>query len=373
MKILISENQLKTVAVPFFNKKIENEEMITELRNRWNDLDRENKILVLELYRTFHPEKVELLKEDEDGFWTKFADKSQSLLDVAGIFDPTGIADAVNATWYFARGEVLFGMLSLISVVPYIGDALGKPIMLLAKAGGKEVKLITKALSAKNATKLAEATKSIKNTAFGKKMMELLTKFADGSVGREIMKYVKKGTKVKIVGKFFKAIEGWVELFKSAGKQIKVPTKLKNIELKTPQGIWKGAVKGSERVDWGSVFKQAMKPTSPRFFRGLSKVDDFKVFRELSKKGKKSGWALKTFWDNIWRVPETRKLMNKSKLFLRFLDWVGLGNFVGPEEELYAKLDSIPNVSEEFADYANSPEGQRLFDDEVGSAMYAGN
>ena len=43
-----------------------------------------------------------------------------TLLDVVGIVDPTGAADAINAVSYFRQGDMLYGMLSLISVIPYV-------------------------------------------------------------------------------------------------------------------------------------------------------------------------------------------------------------------------------------------------------------
>ena len=52
---------------------------------------------------------------------------------MVGIFDPTGIADITNAVLYFGRGEILFGMLSLVSVIPYLGDAIAKPIITTTK------------------------------------------------------------------------------------------------------------------------------------------------------------------------------------------------------------------------------------------------
>jgi len=361
MKILITENQLKSVVIPYFNsnKDIINDELIT-LKENWSKLKKEEKILVLELYRTIFPEKAKKINEGA-------MDWIQGGLDLVGIIDPTGIADLTNAVLYFGRGEIIFGMLSLISVVPYVGDLIGKPTMLLAKAGGKEVKLISNAIKTKDAVKIADATASVKNTSFGSKMSNILTKFADSDLGKKIMDMLKKASSVPIVGKFFKAIEGWVDVFKSAGKQLKVPTKSIKGELKTSAGTWKGTLKGSERVDWGSVFKQIKKPTSRRKFRDISKVEDFKVFRELSKVGKKPDWALKSIFNNIIRVPETRKLMNRSKLFLRFLDTLNLGNFIGPDEDLYAKIEDIPNVDQKFADFANTPEGQKMFDEEMGS------
>ncbi|SED96141.1 hypothetical protein SAMN04487765_0932 [Tenacibaculum sp. MAR_2010_89] len=47
-------------------------------------------------------------------------------LDIAGIFDPTFIADGLNASWYAGEGNYSQASLSGISMIPFIGDALGK-------------------------------------------------------------------------------------------------------------------------------------------------------------------------------------------------------------------------------------------------------
>ncbi|APZ91186.1 DNA/RNA non-specific endonuclease [Fuerstiella marisgermanici] len=54
-------------------------------------------------------------------------DLAQIALDIAGIADPTPICDGANAIISVARGDWLGAGLSLVSIVPYVGD--------LAKAG----------------------------------------------------------------------------------------------------------------------------------------------------------------------------------------------------------------------------------------------
>jgi hypothetical protein len=55
-------------------------------------------------------------------------DLGQMALDIVGIFDPTPAADLVNAGWSAWRGDGWGAFLSVVSAVPYIGDAakLGK-------------------------------------------------------------------------------------------------------------------------------------------------------------------------------------------------------------------------------------------------------
>lgn len=50
----------------------------------------------------------------------------QTAVDIAGIADPTPISDVIGAGMSLWTGDFIGAGLSLISVVPYVGDALGK-------------------------------------------------------------------------------------------------------------------------------------------------------------------------------------------------------------------------------------------------------
>lgn len=49
-------------------------------------------------------------------------DNIQTALDVAGVADPTGLADAVNAVIHLARGNYGEAAISAIAIIPYVGD-----------------------------------------------------------------------------------------------------------------------------------------------------------------------------------------------------------------------------------------------------------
>lgn len=58
----------------------------------------------------------------DNGDWLSV---SQLVLDIMGIFDPTGAADGLNALIYFGRGKTLLGWISMISaLIPGGGDSL---------------------------------------------------------------------------------------------------------------------------------------------------------------------------------------------------------------------------------------------------------
>ena len=62
-----------------------------------------------------------------DSFWSKFADGVQAGLDIAGLVPGAGeIADGVNALISLGRGDVAGATLSATSMLPIVGDAIGK-------------------------------------------------------------------------------------------------------------------------------------------------------------------------------------------------------------------------------------------------------
>ncbi|MCL6503841.1 MAG: choice-of-anchor D domain-containing protein, partial [Pirellulales bacterium] len=73
--------------------------------------------------------------EEESSPKNKLLDAIQTVLDVIGIFDPTGISDLVNAGISFARGNYEDGVMNLVSAVPLVGDVIGKGAKLVSKAG----------------------------------------------------------------------------------------------------------------------------------------------------------------------------------------------------------------------------------------------
>ena len=51
---------------------------------------------------------------------------SKSVVDIAGVLDPTPISDVVGAAMSLSDGDLIGTGLSLISIIPYAGDALAK-------------------------------------------------------------------------------------------------------------------------------------------------------------------------------------------------------------------------------------------------------
>jgi hypothetical protein len=66
-------------------------------------------------------------------------DRFQAVLDVLGVVDPTPISDGLNALIYASRGQWGNAGVSVLGIVPYVGDAAktAKYGVRAAKTGGR--------------------------------------------------------------------------------------------------------------------------------------------------------------------------------------------------------------------------------------------
>jgi hypothetical protein len=261
--------------------------------------------------------------------------------DILGIADPTGIVDVVNGISYFSQGDQLFGLLSIISAIPYAGDVVAKPVMGALKIGGAATKELKVAL------KLAEAGKTVEASA---KLAQL-----------------SKGTGV--VGKFLQSAKSWA------------PKVAQKIEL-LPGGVLKGFKKtiidylkllenaGAKSVKFqkatGNLAKymgNAAKPAEN--IKALqSLLKDEKIFSGLAKKGPLAniflGGAPRLFGNRRMRI-----LMRQTKWWLGFLDYIGVANFVGPDE-LGTKM-SESEIAQKMNQYNQTPEAKKNAEEDFGS------
>ena len=139
-----------------------------------------------------------------------------TLLDFVGIVDPTGAADLINSISYFRQGEVFFGFLSLVSIIPYAGDVVAKPVVALLKTGKGAYKGMNAAIKAGSATKVAaEATK------LGPEAVTFTKWMGSSSVGKFLSGLGKKISSFGIFGfkpfsKVGKDIGTYSKVFKGA-------------------------------------------------------------------------------------------------------------------------------------------------------------
>lgn len=53
---------------------------------------------------------------------------AKTAADAAGIVDPTPVSDIIGGAMSFAEGDIVGGLLSGVSLIPYLGDAVAKPL-----------------------------------------------------------------------------------------------------------------------------------------------------------------------------------------------------------------------------------------------------
>ena len=298
----------------------------------WSNFTIEQKQMVLEICKIIHPKKSNLIKEAE---WYNVVG------DILGIADPTGVVDVVNGISYFSQGDHLFGLLSIISAIPYAGDVVAKPVMGSLKIGGEA----TKGLS--SAMKLAKAGKTTEAAANLAKLAE--------SPG--------------IVGKFLQSAKSWAP---------KVASKIDNL----PGGILKGFkntildyLKLLENAGAKSIkFQKSAGSLAKNMTRGATNpVENIKALQSILKNEKIAtnltkrssltnvflGGAPRLFGDRSMRV-----LMRRTKWWLGFLDYINVGNFVGPEELANKMTNEM--ITQKMNEYNKTPEAKKYAEEDFG-------
>ena len=191
MKLIITESQFSRVQ----KQIIEHKERKNLFEEKYNQLSEENKKHFQDIFTSIYPESKNLVTES--GWWNTVG-------DVVGIFDPTGIVDIVNGVDYIRQGDTFFGMLSLIAAVPYVGDLVAKPIIMGGKGSSlvKGVNAAIKTAEAGNSAKaLADLNKIANSSSISRKLF--------GSVRRwspKVKEMIDKIPGGKISAPFFKAI-----------------------------------------------------------------------------------------------------------------------------------------------------------------------
>jgi hypothetical protein len=319
MQQLMTENQLND-----FLDKIYREEQIKFISERLNEFSDNEREFVLEYIKNTN-KKVQI---SEARWWNIVG-------DLVGIIDPTGIVDVVNALDYFRQGDNLFGILSLISAVPYVGDIVGKPIVLAMKAGGDFAKAMRTAKTAEDFAKIG-----IKYPMFGKLFMKL------GDITSGLFKIAQK---TPIANKLTKRINQWVGaegLFTKAAKEYKYTSK-------TGTKIAGDIMKDADKISLVNSISDALK----------LKPGELRAFRDFGKEG---WWGLKkllgSYW---WKNYKLSSLLLKTKFWLRFLDKIGVANFVGPAE--LAKQIGDSEMANKFNEYMETPEAQQEWNSEMGN------
>ena len=324
-RLSLTESELKEKMVQIYK-----EEQIKILDEKWNKLSGVDRQFVLEFLKVLHPEKAMLVTESR---WYN------TLGDIVGIFDPTGVVDIVNGISYWRQGDKLFAVLSWVSASPFLGDAIAKPVVGVMKVGGGAAKAFKSAAIAGDAVKIAETAKVAggpiakmveKAPTWGGKLMNMLRSL----IG-----------KVPLLGRgLVKVIDEYVTIFTKAGK-----------EMKTSGQVASKMFGKSEKALSTAEKEQLM--------TAMKKEGQFRGFRDY--KGESQSFMSKYVsggMGRLWGNRATRSLMRRTKWYLGLLDFIGIANFIGPDEleqkygDLQAKVDA----------YSQTPQAQQYASEEFG-------
>ena len=263
--------------------------------------------------------------------------------DVVGIFDPTGVVDFVNGLDYIRQGEYFFGFLSMIAVVPWFGDVIAKPIMGVSK-GSKAMKGVNQAMKiVKDGGNVADASKILSDAG---KASPLLAKLLNTSIswGGKLRQIIDRIPGGKLTSGLRKTLIDWIDLF------IGVARRRKNVTKVTANFAKK--IKAADPATATALVKQ-LKTQLGKSSRTLR---DYKMTDP--------SFMAKYVWPGVsLRNRELTGLMRKTKFYAGLLDYLGIGNFVGPEE--LSKEMGEENIKQKMIEYSKTQEGQKNWGEDM--------
>jgi len=342
--IVLTQEQLDMI-----NSDLKREKVIQEIHEKWQTISKTQKLFVLEYLKVLHPHKEKQLNEAIKKLKSNQLNEEwyNTVLDIVGWLDPTGIADSLNGVIYLTQGEYLFGFLSFVGAIPYAGDVVAKPVMYALKAGKPSAKALNGVMKLSKAGKTAEATAELTKLAGAGGLIGWFTKQV-GKLAPKLEQLIMAMPGGVLKG-FKNTLLEWIRLFKNAGRT--------------------GTI-GKQMV--GNLAKRFPRMTQADQIKNLKMMKDtlakakgpFSSYRTAS--GGVFSW--KTFWGGapqlMGRNKSVRALMRKTKWYLGLLDFLGIGNFVGPDE-LQEKLGNA-KFEESIAAYNKTPESQQYAKDDFG-------
>ena len=328
-EIIINEKQLELI-----QDLITQEENLKLAEHNWSNFSDEEKSMIVEICKELYPQKSKLVKESK---WYN------TVGDIAGIFDPTGVVDLVNGISYINQGDNLFGFLSLVSAIPYAGDLVAKPVMGALKVGAPSAKALEGVLKLSKAGESAKAAAELQKIS---KTGGLTGKFVDGvsKIGGKLRGVVER---IPLPGGLKRTLIQWLDLFSSAAR--------KGTKVRLGSQVF--------AKNFPKLSKEAQEAGLQKLINASKKSGLFTSYR--TSKGLMS-W--KTIFGGmpqlIGRNKSVRALMRQTKFYAGFLDFLGLGNFVGPDE-LVEKMGQ-EKVESKMAQYQQTEQGKQYFKDDFG-------
>lgn len=330
MQVKLTENQLIQVT-----KMMEYEtKRKLSFEESYNQLSESQKLEFQELFVELNQLPSGVITEAK---WWNF------IGDVVGIFDPTGVVDLVNGMDYLRQGDTFFAMLSFLSVIPYVGDVIAKPIMMAGK-GSKLYKTANQAakISKTNPAKAVKMLESVANSSsiskalFGKvrtwspKLKQLIDKIPGGKLSIGLKNVMKD----------------YVSLFEKVGAGTQKASTMIRRAAKNPM----------TSVEVQSLAKQIKNVVSK----------DARLFRDFGGQSVKGLSGIKNY--KLSGVPRLfgnkgiRSLMRRTKFWAAFLDWLGVANFVGPDE-LINKMGP-DKFNEKMNEYTKTSTAQQTWEED---------
>jgi hypothetical protein len=325
----------KSVLNNIYKKKHMKKSEYIELNNKWESFSREEREFVINLLENFQIDKKINLSEAR--WWNTVG-------DVLGIFDPTGVVDFINGWDYLRQGDYFYGFLSMIAVIPGFGDAIAKPIMGVSK-GSKLMKGMNEALRLSKIGKTVEAAKILENAS---KSSSLISKLINSSIkwGEKLKRAVDMIPGGKLTSGLRKTINDWIDLFiVAAGKSSRA---------KKVGAMAASKIKGLPKEEAAKLLNNLQKTISK----------NSRVFRNF--KPKDPGFMAKYFWPGatvgvLWRSRPLASLARRTKWYAGLLSSLGLP-FMEPEE--LPKQMSEEELNKKFQDYVSSEEGKKNWSEE---------
>jgi hypothetical protein len=308
--------------------------------------------------------QLQLIKEktlseytDENGELINEAAWYNTVMDILGIIDPTPVVDIINATSYFIQGDTLFGILTIVGAIPYAGDFVAKPVLGALKIGGPSVKALESAIkmskgAAVGSKEYKAAQETIERLAKEPGVIGSFLQKMGGGFGDKVIKTIDEIPAGPFKG-MKDTIKSYFQLLGNAGK--------KSVMFQKRAGVLaKNFQKGTAAVKDVELLKNYLKTQ--------------KVFNPATLT--KPGFFTNVFFGGIprlFRSPSQRRLrilMQSTKWWLGFLDYIGLGNWVGAEE--LAKKMGEENFNNKVEEYNQTPEAKQNFEDQFGTENMQG-
>lgn len=306
--------------------------------SNWDKLSIDERNFVVGFMKEAYPSKTKYIIESK---WYN------TFMDIVGIFDPTGVVDLVNGISYIRQGEYLFGFLSIVSAVPYLGDSIAKPVMGMLKIGAPGVKIFKDALALQKAGNAAEAAAMLsKASEMGGVLGNFVSKF--GKIGKKLKDIVNRIPGGKITKGLRNTIIEWIDLFtKGAEKNVQIRKFTATLASKMTQ------LKPEQQVKRLEILMNASKKSGifSRYSKKLTLVGQLKAGMPQLLSGNRS----------------IRALMRTTKTYAGFLDYLGHKVFTEPDTLVNNMGKS--EFERKMAEYLRTPEAQQNFADDYGAGL----